>query len=164
MPAATHKDDLLKVTKLEFAKLIAVIEGVTDAIALKKDTDTSIKDVIAHRAHWIELFLGWYRDGQAGRPVYIPAKGYKWNQLTDYNARLRATQKDLTWEDACLALERAHESLLLQLSSMTNEALYGGPMAGANSKWSAGRFAEAAGPSHYRSAAKYIKSRLRALS
>jgi hypothetical protein len=76
MPAATSRDDLLAVTERDFAKLAALIDGIGDAAALQKDADdTSIKDVIGHRAHWIDLFLGWYRDGQAGKTVEFPRAG-----------------------------------------------------------------------------------------
>jgi len=38
--------------------------------------------------------------------------------------------------------------------------LYGGPMPGGTG-WTTGRYAEAAGPSHYRSAAKFLRAALR---
>lgn len=86
MPAHT-KAELLSLTEKEFDKLCRLIGPINADIAMKKDEDdTSIKDVIAHRAHWIELFLGWYRDGAAGREVHFPAEGYKWNELKRYNA------------------------------------------------------------------------------
>lgn len=163
MPAATTKADLLAVTDTEYTKLSKLIATVPPELALAKDEDeTSIKDVIAHRAHWIGLFLGWYTDGQAGKEVHFPAEGYKWNDLKRYNADLRATQVVLGWEDACKSLAEAHETLRGFLNSLDETALYGGPMKGANNAWTPGRWAEAAGPSHYRSAAKYLRARLRA--
>ena len=53
--------------------------------------------MIAHRAHWIALFLGWFADGLGRKTVYFPAKGYKWNDLRRYTADLRARQADLDW-------------------------------------------------------------------
>ena len=162
MPA-TNRDDLIAVTEAEYRKLAALIAGIGEPTALRKrEDDTSIKDVIGHRAHWIELFLGWYADGQAGREVHFPAPGYKWNQLKAYNARLRAEQAALGWEAACAMLDDAHGRLLAFLRDHDDAALYGGPMAGANNDWTPGRWAEAAGPSHCRSAAKWIRARLRA--
>lgn len=162
MPAATTKPDLLAVTAKEHAKLATLIAPIEAATALARDADdTSIKDVIAHRAHWIELFLGWYADGQAGKPVHFPAEGYKWNDLKRYNADLRARQSDLDWDAACTMLNDAHKRLTTFLKARSNAELYGGPMKGANNAWTPGRWAEAAGPSHYRSAAKYIRARLK---
>lgn len=161
MPAATNKADLIAVTVKEFAKLQALLAQLRPEFALFKEDDISIKDVVAHRAHLIDLFLGWHADGQAGRDVHIPAIGYKWNQLTDYNAALRGRQMDMGWDAAWGALRKARAALGDFLDDTCAEALYGAPMKGAGSKWSTGRFAEAAGASHYRSASKYIRARLR---
>ncbi len=162
MPAATTKADLIAVAEKDFAKLSDLIESVDPAFALEKDEDdTSIKDIVAHRAHWIDLFLGWYHDGQAGKEVQFPAPGYKWNELKRYNAMLREEQSDLSWDAAKGTLADAHARLVEFLNGCSEDALYGGPMKGANNAWTPGRWAEAAGPSHYRSAAKYIRARLR---
>lgn len=164
MPAAQSKSDLLDTTNVEFNKLRAIIAHVEDNQATVKDEDdTSIKDVVAHRAHWVELYLGWYRDGQANRDVYFPARGYKWNQLKAYNRELRNAQSDLSWPDVIALLDSAHQKLLDLITSMRDAELYGAPMKGAQNDWTAGRWAEASGSSHYRSAAKYIRKRLKAL-
>ena len=163
MPA-TNKDELLTVTRKEFAKLDDLIGAVSDAQALAKDADdVSIKDVVAHRAHWIDLFLGWYADGMAGKTVFFPAEGYKWSDLKRYNADLRARQAKLSWDKARAMLRERHAALDAFIKNKRNATLYGGPMKGANNKWTPGRWAEAAGPSHYRSATKYIRARLKAL-
>ena len=106
--AAKSKLELLEVTEKEFEKLAKLIGPIDARTALRKgDEDTSIKDVVAHRAHWIDLFLGWYADGLAGKTVFFPAEGYKWNDLARYNSDLRKRQSELDWPDA-LALLRAN--------------------------------------------------------
>ncbi|MEM9436168.1 MAG: ClbS/DfsB family four-helix bundle protein [Pseudomonadota bacterium] len=164
MPAAQDKAALIAVTEKDFAKLAALIAKVGEEAALRKrEEDTSIKDVIAHRAHWIDLFLGWYADGQAGREVHMPAKGYKWSDLKAYNAALRETQAGMGWEDARSELAAAHGRLMALIDILDDAALYGAPMPGGGaSKWALGRYAEASGASHYRSAAKFIRAALRA--
>lgn len=161
MPA-TSKQDLLEVTTKEFAKLQALIQPLNATQAALAEEGVSIKDVIGHRAHWIELFLGWYADGQAGKAVYFPAEGYKWNDLKRYNADLRARQAELDWADVQEMLQSNHDQLLGFLQGLSDERLYGGPMKGANNAWTPGRWAEAAGASHYRSASKFIRKVLRA--
>ncbi len=161
---ATTKDELLASSEKEFSKLEKLIGPVTPEQALTKDAeDTSIKDVIAHRAHWIGLFLGWYADGMAGRKVHFPAEGYKWNELKRYNAALRDRQKNMGWVAAISALQLRNQDLTTFIEGHSNDALYGGPMKGARNNWTPGRWAEAAGPSHYRSAAKYIRARLKTM-
>lgn len=163
--AAGSKAELLRLTEREFEKLDKLIATIgSDSALVKDEDDTSIKDIIAHRAHWIELFEGWYAGGQAGREVHFPAAGYKWNELKRYNAALRASQADLTWDDAVAQLRRKCADLRAFIEASSDDALYGGPMKGARNAWTAGRWAEAAGPSHFRSAAKYIRARLRAMA
>ena len=163
MPAAQNKSDLLAVAEKEWTKLQSVIASVPAGYAIAKDEDdTSIKDTVAHRAHWIDLFLGWYTNGRDGQTVHFPAPGYKWNQLKAYNQALRDRQTDLSWDAARTELVEAHERLIAQITALSDEDLYGAPMRGANNAWTTGRWAEAAGPSHYRSASKYIRARLKA--
>lgn len=162
--AATNKADLLAISEKEFNKLSALLDRVDDDLAMAKEDDTSIKDVVGHRAHWIELFLGWYADGLAGKPVFFPAEGYKWNDLKRFNSDLRARQADLSWEDARALLNADYKKLTAFIDGCSDKALYGGPMQGANNQWTPGRWAEAAGPSHFRSAAKYVRARLTAAS
>ncbi|MEM9571047.1 MAG: ClbS/DfsB family four-helix bundle protein [Pseudomonadota bacterium] len=164
MPAAQSKSELLATTRVEFDKLRATIIQIEDRQAILKDDDeTSIKDVIAHRAHWVGLYLGWYRDGQANQEVFFPAPGYKWNQLKEYNRKLREQQSKLTWREAIALLDSENKKLLDLIESMSDEELYGAPMKGANNKWTAGRWAEASGSSHYRSATKYVRKRMKVL-
>jgi hypothetical protein len=160
--AAQDKAELLDVTHREYDKLVSLMAELDAPLALKKDKeDTSIKDVVAHRAHWIELFLGWHADGLAGKAVAFPAPGYKWSELKRYNAELRATQAHMDWPAAQALLHTSARRLMAFIDGHTNQTLYGGPMKGANNDWTPGRWAEAAGPSHFRSAAKYIRSRLK---
>jgi len=56
---APSKADLLEIIKKEWAKL-SDLPGMFGAeIAMQPFDDTSIKDVVRHRAHWIDLFPGW---------------------------------------------------------------------------------------------------------
>ena len=161
MPAKC-KSDLIAITDKEFAKLIRLIGDLPEVAASIKDADdTSIKDVIAHRAHWIDLFLGWYADGQAGREVAFPAPGYRWNDLKRYNADLRTRQAGLGWPTVVALLRDRAAALRAFLEGLSDAELYGGPMKGAKNAWTTGRWAEAAGPSRYRSAAKYARGRLK---
>ncbi|MGR3634938.1 MAG: ClbS/DfsB family four-helix bundle protein [Shimia sp.] len=163
MPAATNKADLIAVAEKEFAKLDGLMKTVSPDVARRSFEDGwSIRDVVVHRAHWIDLFLGWYRDGQAGETVYFPAKGYRWNDLKTYNAHVLADCAGVDWAAAQAEMTAAHARWTGLVSSLDEVQLYGGPMKGANNTWTAGRWAEAAAPSHYRSAAKFIRACLRA--
>jgi hypothetical protein len=160
--AARSKSELLDITQKEFEKLAKLIDSIDANAAMeKREEDTSIKDVIAHRAHWIELFLEWYADGLAGKTVYFPAEGYKWNDLKRYNSDLRNHQSDLDWPKAVAMLRANYAKLTDFIQGCSEAELYGGPMKGANNAWTPGRWAEAAGPSHFRSASKFLRSSIK---
>lgn len=160
--AAVNKSELLNITQKEFEKLEKLINTIDETTAMKKrDEDTSIKDVIAHRAHWIDLFLGWYTDGLAGKTVFFPAEGYKWNDLKRYNSDLRDSQSGLDWPMALTMLRTNYTKLINFIQACSDETLYGGSMKGAKNAWAPGRWAEAAGPSHFRSASKFLRSSLK---
>ncbi|MGR3714037.1 MAG: ClbS/DfsB family four-helix bundle protein [Shimia sp.] len=162
MPAATCKADLMAVAEAEFGKLMQLVAQVDAELSERSfDEDWSIKDVIAHRAHLIDMFLGWYRDGQAGKDVAFPAPGYKWNELKAYNATVIAARRRDTWGETRVSLKDAHARWLDLVTSLDEDALYGAPMKGGRNAWTTGRWAEAAAPSHYRSAAKFIRKALR---
>jgi len=161
MPA-TSKEQLIEVTRREWDRLARVIAGLEPDDAMQPfDDGLSAKHIIGHRAHWIELFFTWYEAGQRGEYPAIPAEGYKWNQLPAYNAWLREAQKDLSWETVCAMLEVQNRRLLRFLEQQGDEKLYGDPMPGGGNHWTTGRWAEAAGASHYRSATKYLQAQLR---
>jgi hypothetical protein len=160
MPAATTKADLVAVTIKEWSKLQKLVSSVPEEVALRPlEDDTSIKDVLAHRAHWIDLFFQWLEEGEHAQ---MPDHGVKWSELKPYNTAMRDRYRPLSWQEVQDRLEHAHERLLEWIEATDEVALYGGPMPGGNGKWTTGRFAEASGPSHYRSAAKYVRACLRA--
>lgn len=160
--AAKSKSELLDIAQKEFEKLTKLIDSIGSNTAMeKRDEDTSITDVVAHRAHWIELFLGWHADGLAGKTVYFPAEGYKWNDLKRYNSDLRIRQSDLDWPKAVAMLRENYAKLTDFIQGCSEAELYGKPMKGANNAWTPGRWAEAAGPSHFRSASKFLRSSIK---
>lgn len=166
MPAATCKSDLLTTTQAEFAALASLLDTIDTTMQTAQDPDAdncTPKDIVAHRAHWIGLFLGWYADGQAGKQPAIPAPRYKWNMLKRYNADLRIKQHSMTWNQARRLLSENHVRLVALIEDLNDSQLYDAPMDGGNSKWTTGRWAEAAGATHYRSARKYLRRRLNQL-
>lgn len=163
MPAATNKTDLLAAFDKDLAKLNKTLDGVTEAQSSLStpDDNTTIKGIIAHRTHWMGMFHGWYEDGVESREVHVPAKGYKWNQLKEYNAPLYAHANETPWEDLLSDFEAACSKLRGFIEAHDDKALYNSGAYSWTGKWTLGRFAEASGPSHFRSANTYIRKALR---
>jgi len=165
MPAATSKADLHATCTKDYAKLRALIDPLKATEAGQKDADGwSIRDVIAHRAHWAGLFLTWQADSAAGLPVQTPAPGYKWNQLKAYNAVVLAQTATRDWAQVREDLDAAQTRLMAYIDRASDADLYTAHLYSWMNDWTLGRWAEAAGASHYRSAAKTIRKMLRAQS
>ena len=164
MPA-TNRSELLAVTDKEYRKLMKTLETVDrrKAVAAGPEDGISIKGTVAHRSHWLDLFLGWYRDGVDGKPVQTPAPGYKWNQLKDYNAKVREASRNETWAEVLALFEQRHRTLTALLEDLDETDLYGPRRYDWTNNWTLGRWAEASGASHYRSANTFIRKILRAL-
>lgn len=163
MPAASNKSDLLAVFDRDLAKLRKTLDDIDEeqSFLSAPDDTTTIKGIIAHRTHWMGMFHGWYEDGVAGREVYVPAKGYKWNQLKAYNAPLYAKGDETPWADLLSEFEAACDKLRRFIEAHDDHDLYTGGAHPWTGKWTLGRFAEASGPSHFRSANTYIRKALR---
>jgi hypothetical protein len=160
--AATNRTDLIAVIEKEYAKLRALIDPISEETALVTDVEGwSIRDVIAHRTHWSGLFLAWKEGGKAGHDVQTPAPGYKWNQLKAYNATVIAAAVDRGWDVVRADLHTAHARMMAYLQEADDAELYTPGLYPWMNTWTLGRWAEAAGSSHYRSAAKAIRKMLR---
>jgi hypothetical protein len=164
MPAAMNKTDLLAVFDKDLAKLRKTLGGLDEQTAsLSAPGDSvTLKGILAHRTHWMGLFHQWYEDGLAGRRVHVPAKGYKWNQLKTYNAPLYAKGEETALPDLLSDFESACNRLRAFIETRDDTELYTAGRYAWTGKWTVGRFAEATGPSHFRSANTYIRKALRA--
>ncbi|MGD1887001.1 MAG: ClbS/DfsB family four-helix bundle protein [Cohaesibacteraceae bacterium] len=159
--AAINRDELHSVSEKEFARLTRLLDDLEDGLADKPDPandDLAIKQIIAHRVHWLGLFFVWYDGGKAGEDVQTPAPGYKWNQLKAYNAKLHEAARDRDWAGIRQELEDGHARLMAFIDQNDDETLYTKHVYPWMNNWTLGRWVEASGPSHYRSAAKVIRS------
>ncbi|WP_299323634.1 ClbS/DfsB family four-helix bundle protein [Parasphingopyxis sp.] len=163
MPAATDREALLAVHDKEYAKLIKTLDRIDAQTALlaAPDDDWRIKDIVAHRAHWIGLFFTWYDGGKAGEAVETPAPGYKWNKLKSYNAMVKDTYSGLDWVEVRRTLGTREKKLRDFIAAQDDAKLYTQHLYPWLNKWTLGRWAEASGASAFRSATKVIRSILR---
>ena len=163
MPAATSREELLSITKREFAKLNRTLDTVSQDLALTPFEDgLTIKDIIGHRVHWTALYFTWVDGARAGEVVETPAPGYKWNALKAYNAAVRQDQSDLTWANVREALSEQHTRLMAFFEGEKDASLYTAHLHPWMNDWTLGRWGEAAGASHYRSANKFVRACLKA--
>ena len=161
MPAALSKVELLDVFDKEHAKLVKLLDALDETQARLSDDGVSIKGVIGHRIHWLDLFWTWYDTGVAGQTVETPAPGYKWNQLKAYNAPLYAAADQQDWVNLHAQFIKTCKQFRSRLDALPEAELYGRKVYDWTNDWTLGRWAESAAPSHFRSAAKHIRKVLR---
>ena len=161
MPAATCKAELLAVFDKELAKLNTLLDGVDEAQAAWAEDGVSIKAVIGHRSHWMDLFWSWYDKGVAGQPVETPAPGYKWNQLKAYNAPIYSAADAQDWSKLLAQFVETSRRFRERLDRLADDELYTQGLFAWTNDWTLGRWAESAAPSHFRSAAKSIRKIIR---
>jgi hypothetical protein len=83
----------------------------------------SIKDLFAHLTEWEQLFLGWYRQGLAGRDPARPAAGYKWNQTPALNRAIWRKHEDRSWRQVRRRFDRSYDQILSLATSLTQRQL-----------------------------------------
>ena len=158
MPAATTKAELLATTETEWDKLSKLLAQFDDVAASHSGPDgSSAIRIVGHRAAWIDLYFSWCEAAADGDTPEMPAPGFKWNQLEALNDQIFQGQQGWSWSKAKGALADGHVQLMNDLQKARDEELYGRPLA-PGLKWTRGRYAEAAGSSHYRSAAKVLRN------
>ncbi|MCR9121570.1 MAG: ClbS/DfsB family four-helix bundle protein [Phyllobacteriaceae bacterium] len=163
MPAATNAQELLAAFDRDLAKLQKTLDGVDEAMASRHTAAdaVTIKGVIAHRTHWIGLFFDWYEGGVAGETVETPAPGVKWNQLKAYNAPIYEAANGRPWSELRSEFDAAAARLRAFIAENGDDLLYVKGLYPWMNNWTIGRWAEASGPSHFRSANTHIRKVLR---
>lgn len=163
MPAASNRAELVSVTKREFAKLSRLLDTVDEIRAQRPcPTGETICEIVAQRAHWIALFFTWVEDGRAGRPVQTPAPGYAWSDLMAFRSALRQEQANLGWVGVRERLLEQQRRLMAFFEAESDDSLYTPGLYPWMKDWTLGRWAEAAGASHYSSATRFVRACLQA--
>ena len=161
MPAATSKPELLAAFDKTLAQLEGDLAGLGEAEALltwPEGDAWSIKAILYHRCHWIDLFFAWVAAKEAGQ---TPVPGVKWSELKAYNAMLLPDAAKLGWAEVHALFEARQAALREWIAKQDGAWLYETGHYPWMNKWTLGRWAEAAGPAHFRSARKGIRKILR---
>jgi len=159
MPAVTNKKDLVTAHKKEYDKLIEILDALTpiQADLTLPDEQSSARSITNHRTEWMKMFIRWYNDWVAGKEVFMPAKGYKWNQLVEYNALLWDKAKNKPWDEILKEFKNTYKKFLALIETIDQKELYTVGQYRWPGKWTVGRYSESAGSSHFRSARVYIR-------
>jgi hypothetical protein len=88
------------------------------------DVDRTPAEIIAYQLGWMHLVMGWERDELAGKPVQMPAEGYKWNQLGGLYQAFYAQYSHCSLQELRLLFRELEQQWLAWIEGLTEEELF----------------------------------------
>ncbi|MBE0456260.1 ClbS/DfsB family four-helix bundle protein [Pseudoalteromonas sp. KG3] len=138
-----NKDELELAINLIFTKLMADYRLTPVSAARKceidgnvKGTKVSVSDTVAYLIGWGKLVLKWFHLRSQNQHVNFPETGYKWNQLGLLAESFHEEYRDWKYDDLLMELEVTVNDILLLISSLNDDELYGVAW---YEKWTLGR-------------------------
>jgi hypothetical protein len=153
------KAELLDRSAADYARLMASVveipqERRTSASAYPRG---SLKDMLAHLDAWHELLLEWERVGRTGLVPPIPAEGYTWKTLPDFNLTIHDAHADDPWDDVVARLDDSHARVHEVIASYDADELFEKKRYRWTGSTSVGSYAVSATTSHYEWAMKLLR-------
>lgn len=121
----------------------------------------TVKDLFAHLTAWEGLFMGWRRDGEAGRAPSMPAEGYKWNETPRLNHDIWARHKDDAWGEVRGAFDRSYEEICAFVDALPGRDLLEPGRFAWTGKHALVTYLGANTASHYATASKILRRWIR---
>ncbi|BFH70022.1 hypothetical protein J27TS7_27630 [Paenibacillus dendritiformis] len=120
------KQELKEAIHAAYLLLDGEFEGIDDR---EKDcrvpeADRTPAEIIAYQLGWLNLVMGWDKDELAGKPVIMPAPGYKWNQLGPLYQSFYAAYAEHSLTDLRELFRRTERQWLDWIDSLTEEELF----------------------------------------
>ncbi|MDO4260035.1 MAG: ClbS/DfsB family four-helix bundle protein [Actinomycetaceae bacterium] len=174
MPRPLSKDELLQAATMQYAKLCALIEGMTleEQESLfdfagdnKKEAhwvrDTCLRDVLVHLYEWHNLLVEWINSNRNGveRP-FLPSP-YNWKTYGALNDEFCLCHRDTALGQAKRLLESSHAEVMGLIDSFTNSELFEKGQFSWTGTTTLGSYCVSATSSHYDWAIKKIRAHLR---
>lgn len=132
MPVPLNKEELISAIKLNYKKLKAEIDLITEELSdLKtleghsKGTLMSPKNLISYLIGWGELILKWNSKKENNENVDFPETGFKWNELGKLAQKFYTDYEKQNFNELKLKLDSTVENILLLIDSKSNDELYG---------------------------------------
>ena len=162
MPIPTTRTQLTELVSTSYRKLKDDLGSVGSDLADRRCVDDwSVKDLIAVRAWWTEAVVKWIETGRRGKPVTVPAPGFRWSETPRLNSEVVARSKAQSFETLCRRLERGVKRVLGTIQSLTDrELLEGGAYEWAG-KWPLARWISLNTARQYTTARTYVRRLLR---
>jgi hypothetical protein len=84
----------------------------------------SVKDLLAHLAHWEELHMGWIEASRRGESIEVPGYDSTWKDLDPLNQMIYAKHSQESLESVLAYFRATHQAFMEQLEALTDEELF----------------------------------------
>jgi hypothetical protein len=161
MPRPKNKAELLYTSKINFRKLLQLVNSFTPleqkAEFPKGTLNRNSKDVLAHLHHWHTLLLGWYNNAKEGKKPDMPAKGYTWKTLPEFNKQINIQYQSTSFNQALKLLNESYLEVQKLIEAHTEEELFEKKRYSWTGSTSIAAYIISATSSHYDWAYKFIR-------
>lgn len=126
MPKPTTREELLKETFDERAKLEALLKSIPEDVfeSKKVASEWTAKDVISHLIAWEQMVILWVKSGYEGKTIPVPAEGFKWSELPALNDKIYREHKDDPADEVLARFGQSYRQILDLLNSISEEDLF----------------------------------------
>ena len=132
------KKDLIEAAKLNYDKLLKLIDSMTEkelntefdfsADAKKKEAhwkiDKNLRDILIHLHEWHNLMLDWVGNNKAGVHKPFLMEGYNWKTYGDMNIVFWKRNQAVALDKALEQFKESHTKIMEQIQTMSNEELF----------------------------------------
>ena len=167
MARPTTKDDLIKAANEQFAKMWALIDGLTDeeqrgvfdfdGKEAHWKRDKNIRDILVHLYEWHQLFLNWVSANQKGEARQFLREPYNWKTYLDMNVEFWKEHQNTSYEDSIIMLKESHKKMMDSFSKFSSEELFSKGVFSWTGGSTLGSYGVSATASHYDWAIKKLK-------
>lgn len=165
MPRPKTKQELLKLSELNFKKLNEFIDNLPEerqnAEFRAGTMNRNIRDVLGHLHEWHLMMERWYTEGMKGEKPAIPAEGYTWKTTPDLNRKIWEKYRDHDLNEIRKKFENTHSRIYSIIEKHSNEELFEKKRYKWTGTTSLGAYLISATSSHYDWALKLIKKGLK---
>ena len=166
MPRPTTKEACIMAANTEFEKLWRLVDGMDEAkqnaAFAFDDRDKNLRDVLGHLHEWHKMVEEWHQIGtvEGGLPA-VPAEGYTWRTLPDWNMKLWEKLQGMSLAEAKAALRESHGRILALAEGHTDEELFAKGVYKWTKTSTLGAYFVSCTASHYEWAMKKLKKHIK---
>lgn len=167
MARPTTKEQLIEASKMNFEKLVTLVDLMTEEGLNKpfsfEDRDKNIRDVLVHLYEWHQLLTNWITSNHSGEKADFLPKPYNWKTYPQMNIEFWEKHQKTPFEKAVEILKKSHSDVMKLIDSFSDKELFTKKHFSWTGTTSLGSYCVSATSSHYDWAIKKIKTHKKSL-